>query len=180
MPEIRQLPPAGWLADGVIPVEDIGGVLGEKIDNLAVADNDRSGGVGHVSELVRVDRDRVGRGHGGKGLVDRLAGKVGQAVADLLPRVTGAVGPPEDAGQVASPGPVDMNPKVEALLPEAAAKGDDLMDRVNRPELGRAEHSHHAEHGHLLFGKPGQLFLERRDDHPHPMVDGNPQQVGGA
>src|SRR3546814_13471400 len=78
-----------------------------------IAADEGAGAVGQVTELVRIDGDRIGLGQRGKGFVDFAAGELGKAIGHLVTRQQAAVGRAEQGGEIAAPGRIHMHPMAE-------------------------------------------------------------------
>ncbi|MNK70965.1 hypothetical protein D3C87_904050 [compost metagenome] len=136
------------LADGrvglVLLVEDVGSVDGEELADPLIAEDEGSGGVGRVAELVGVDRDGVGFRKGFE------AGGRSPIVRPLDPL---ALGIAETRRRITAIGAIDMAIEIHSQAGGGAFDLHEPVDLVHRAGFGRAQHRYQAQDGDFAGGE---------------------------
>ena len=132
-----------------------------------VAADERTGTIGQVTQLVRIDRHRVGVAECGDRRVHRGRREVMEPAGHLVARAQAAVFVAEQGGEIAAPGGIDMHRKAQPVRGGAFARGDHGVDRIDRAVFGGAHHRHRQQHRLVFTPASVQGLFQRIDIDPH-------------
>ena len=173
--ELAEVAVARAVAARRMVVEDVVRGFREQCHRAMVAAQEGARAVGQVTELVRIDGDRVARGQCLDRRMHVRAREAGEAFGHGLARAQAAIGFAEQGREVAAPGGIDMHREPQAARQPRVARGDQGVDRVDRAVLGGAEHADRGQHRLAQAQASLEGLLQRRRIQPHVAFGHQPQ-----